>query len=87
MIHCLFRGIRRVITKEKFTPKLMLSLVEKYEADFVMGSSMQMQEILLEPMIDFAKLDSVKIVYVYGGALHGSFFCLIGEIFSHLNNF
>lgn len=63
---------RRVVTKQKFSPRLMIDLVEKYKVNFVMTVPYQVALLVQAPELKMADLSSVRLWTASGGALPDS---------------
>lgn len=60
---------RRVVTKHKFSPCLMLNLIEKYKINVGFANSTQAALIAQSPELKLADLSSVRALVVGGSAL------------------
>lgn len=63
-------GIQRIITTERFTPGLMISLIEKYKVTTTMSAPAILGMMLQWPTIKTADLSSMRLILCGGGVLH-----------------
>lgn len=72
LIYSLANVSRRVITKRKFSPLLMVHLIEKYKISVVMTPPSQVALLSQSPVLKLADLSSVRLYLIAGGFLSES---------------
>lgn len=60
---------RRVITKEQFSPSLMVNIIEKYKVEIVITPPSQVALLLQSPEAKLADLSSIRLYSIGGGFL------------------
>jgi 4-coumarate--CoA ligase len=66
LLSSMLNGVTRLITKEQYSPDLMLKLIEKYRITSIFSAPYQMMLVTQSPKIVSYNLDSVKLVQVGG---------------------
>lgn len=69
LVISLVNVLRRVVTKRKFSPLLMVHLIEKYSVNMVLTPPSQVAMLVQSPVLKLADLSSVRAYLVGGGAL------------------
>ncbi|GAB0098642.1 hypothetical protein DMENIID0001_144070 [Sergentomyia squamirostris] len=69
MFTCIFSGVPRIITTQSFTPKVMLSIVKKYNVAIVLLSPNNMVELFESPLLEEDSLRNLKRMYFSGSIL------------------
>lgn len=67
LLYSLTNASRRVITKRKYSPLLMVHLIEKYKINVVMSSPSQVALLVHSPVLQLADLSSIRKFFVGGG--------------------
>lgn len=60
---------KRVITKRKFSPLLLVHLIERYQVNILLTSPSQVAMLVQSPVLKLADLSSVRVFTVGGGFL------------------
>jgi 4-coumarate--CoA ligase len=69
LVYSMANVSRRVITRRKFSPLLMVHLIEKYKINIVLTPPSQVAMLVQSPVLKLADLSTVRIYLVGGGSL------------------
>lgn len=69
LIYSLANASKRVITTKKFSPLLMVHLIEKYKVSTLFAPPSVIAALLQSPVLNIADLSSIKFLLIAGGSL------------------